>query len=120
MDAISGKPKNGFWHSNLFIFLLGQAFAFLCWLIVLAFAWGKYSEKFTAFEMRVGIIETKATRADERAATVANVQEQETKEVGVFKSRLTRMEQDTAHFDVMEAEHLRLTKDVENLKNGKK
>ena len=47
------------------------------------------------------------------------VDEQE-KRISKLESRIETIEKDTSHFDVMEAEHLRLTKDVENLKNGKK
>jgi cell division protein FtsB len=84
--------KSGFLHSNLFIFLLGQAFAFICWLCIFAFGWGQYSERFA----------------------------EQSKQIGKFESRLDRIEQETSHFDVMEAEHLRLTQDVEKLKDGKK
>jgi len=39
------NKKNGFFHSNLFIFFLGQTIAFLCWAIVAAIAWGRLSER---------------------------------------------------------------------------
>lgn len=69
----------------------------------------------------VGELQAKTTRMDEQGTVfVQKQQDQELKEVAKLAEQVRRMEIETSHFDVMEAEHLRLTKDVEELKNGKK
>lgn len=114
-------PKNGFFRSNLFIFLLGQSFAFLCWLIVFAFGWGKYSARFEDHEKRIGVIEEVQKRIDEHGTIfVQHMLEEQNKQLGEFRTRVERVEKDTSHFDVLEVEHQRLTKDVEELKEHAK
>jgi hypothetical protein len=120
-DVQSGVQKNGFLRSNLFIFLLGQAFAFICWLCIFAFGWGKYSERFTTLDTSVGELKAKTARMDEHGSTyLLNIEAQQQKAIGEVVARLERMEKETAHYDVMEYEHRRLTEDVEKLKNGQK
>lgn len=41
------QVQNGFFRSNLFIFLMGQIVTFLVGLIFFAVGWGKLSEQFT-------------------------------------------------------------------------
>ena len=121
MDEQPTRQKAlGFLHSNLFIFLLGQAFAFICWLVIFAFGWGKYSERFEGHDQRLSTLEASQKAIDERATTAKNAAIQLTKELGESLSRVQRVEQETAHFDVMEAAQRRLTKDMEDLKSGKK
>jgi len=112
--------RNGFLKSNLFVFLLGQAFAFICWLCIFAFGWGKYSERFEGHDKRLNSLEASQKGIDERATTAKSAAIQLTKELGEAMARVGRVEQETAHFDVMESENRRLTKDVEELKSGKK
>jgi hypothetical protein len=42
------------------------------------------------------------------------------KQLSAMDARIQRVEQDTAHFDVLETEHRRLTKDVEDLKDNRR
>lgn len=111
---------NGFFKSNLFVFLLGQTFAFICWLCIVAFGWGKYSERFSAQNTRISSVETTQKRMDNHGSTYTqNVQGQQTLQIAELSARVERMERETSHLDVMEYEHRRLTEDIEKLKNDK-
>ena len=108
--------NEGFFKSNLFIFLLGQGFAFICWLCIFAYGWGTYSERFSGHERRITSLESLQKRVDEFGTTYI----QNTKQLSEIEARIERMEKETSHFDVMEFEHRRLTEEVEKLKDGKK
>ena len=88
--------------------------------------WAVKTQSYQDQRIEVVIERQKQVMADLRALT-ERIDRQDTplsKRViameSAVESRLQRIEQDTKHFDVMEAEHIRLTKDVEELKRGKK
>jgi hypothetical protein len=111
---------NGFLKSNLFVFLLGQGFAFICWLCIFAFSWGKYSERFDGHDKRIRILESTQKTTTTAEGSIQNIQSQETREIAELRTIVERVEKETSHFDVMEYEHRRLTEDVEKLKDARK
>ncbi len=113
----NGDGWRGFFKSNLFtaliLFLLSQS------VIVTGLAISYYFKTTQLAEWKgqtQGLI-------DAMNKSLANV-EFETKTLGAssaeLKARIDKVEEQTKHVEVLESEHRRLTRDVEELRNGKK
>ncbi len=111
----NGQGWKGFFHSNLFtalvLFLLSQS------VVVTGLAISYYF-KTTALAEWKGETEAVIRRMD-RDGTVHSQWkwEEATKERAEMKVRLEKLEDTTKHIEVLESEHRRLTKDVEELRS---
>lgn len=111
-----------FLRSNLFtalvIFFLGQAVLVGGAIIGMYWRLSNFTEWKGQVDKTMEVFNKQGSPAL-RAEVEFHIREESVK-YGELAARVKSIEDDTKHFDVMEAEHLRLTKDVENLKNGKK
>ena len=68
-----------------------------------------------------GQTEAKLQRMDEQGTIHSHYEvEKLARDITALKTKVDRMEEDTRHIEVLESEHRRLTKDVEDLRNGRK
>jgi hypothetical protein len=99
-------------------FSLGKQIAsFAGGVIVAAFVLGGTRQKIqdvVAWKAEAAPNIEKIDRAVER---MGHQLDTNTKTLGGFEARIKRIEDETSHFDVLETEHRRLTKDVEALKD---
>ncbi len=120
MEAHAKPTPNGwkgFFHSNLFtalvLFVLSQS------LVVTGLAISYYFKTSQLAEWKG---QTQAL-IDAMSKALVNT-EYETRTVATstveLKVRTEKLEEQTKHIEVLESEHRRLTKDVEDLRNGKK
>jgi hypothetical protein len=113
-----GNGWKTFFRSNLFtalvIFILTQS------IIVGGSFVAIYYRVSSIIEWK-GQISATVARMDEGGTHASHSQIlQAEKDLGALDARVKTIEADTKHLDVLEAEHRRLTTDVESLKNGKK
>ncbi len=114
----NGNGWRGFFKSNLFtaliLFLLSQS------VVVTGLAISYYFKTSQLAEWK-GQTEGIIKRMDE-AGTVHDQYEAKTLNTSLaeVKVRVDKIEEETKHIGVLESEHRRLTKDVEDLRNGKK
>jgi len=116
------KPHNGgfrgFLHSNLFV-------ALLLWSLSQAVVIGGFVISFYMKTSQLsewkGQIDGTINRMDKEGTVHGHINDQrEDEQIVVLDARMRRVEEDTRHIEVIESEHRRLTKDVEDLRNGKK
>lgn len=115
------KPGNGwkgFFRSNLFaslvIFLLTQT------VLITGLAISFYYRT-TALAEWKGQTEAQLKRMDETGTIHSHFEvEKANRDISVIESKVEKIEEQTRHIEVIESEHRRLTKDVEELRNGKK
>jgi len=109
-----GNGWRGFLKSNLFsalvLFFLSQAF--LIGGMIVAMYW-----RLNLFSEWKGNVESTLKRMDDQGTNHSHyADESQDKKLTELETRLHSVEQDTGHLDVLESEHRRLTKDVEELK----
>lgn len=115
------KPNGGFrgfLHSNLFAALLiwGLSQAVIIAGVVITF----YMRTSQLAEWK-GQTEGVLKRMDDSGTYHGHyADERQDKQIAVLETKVGRLEDDTKHLEVIESEHRRLTKDVEELRNGKK
>lgn len=118
----NGNGVKGFIKSPLFaalvIFILTQSLLVGGVFISIYWKVNSYSDWKVGVDKTMEVFNKQGSPAL-RAEVEFHMREDATK-WGELEARIKSIESDTKHFDVMEAEHLRLTKDVEALKNGKK
>jgi|SRR5882724_12197906 len=115
------KPNGGFrafMHSNLFaalmVWVLSQAVIFGGFII-------SFYMKSTQLTEWKGNIDATIRRMDDLGTIHGKfADESQDKTLAAMEPRLKKVEDDTRHLEVIESEHRRLTKDVEELRNGKK
>lgn len=118
-EYLDAHAKKGYsWHdfvrSNLFaalvIWFLGQS-------VLVGGLFVTLVQRTSRLNEWKGGIDAIVKRMDEQGTNSARYQLQEIeKDLTDLKSRIKRTEEDTGHLDVLESEHRRLTKDVEELK----
>ncbi len=114
----NGHGWKGFFRSNLFaslvIFLLTQT------MLIAGLAISFYYRTTSLSEWKG---ETTATllRMDEQGSHHAQNEIEKLREkISRLEVKMDKVEDQTKHIEVIESEHRRLTKDVEDLRNGKK
>lgn len=113
--------KHGWIKNPIFLVVIPQLILFFVWLAGYLISHGKREEQQTDFIKWRSQVDAKVARMDEQGTTRSHyVVDELTKQITRNEERISRIEKDTAHLDVIEVEHQRLTKDVEKLKNGKK
>lgn len=116
--ARGGTGWHAFFRSNLFaaliIFLLSQGIVFGGFLVT-------YYIRTTALQEWREKVDESIKRMDQEGSTYSHYMMEKilTKQVEI-DTRLKHVEDDTRHIEVLESEHRRLTKDVEEIRNGKK
>ncbi len=114
----NGQGWKGFLHSNLFtaltIFLLSQTAVVMGLAISYYFKTTQLAEWKGETEGIIKRMDNTGTMHDqyEGKAVAAQISE--------LKTKVDKLEDQTKHVEVLESEHRRLTKDVEDLRNGKK
>ncbi len=114
----NGNGWRGFFKSNLFtaliLFILSQS------VVVTGLAISYYFKTAQLAEWK-GQTEAVIKRMDD-TGTVHDQYETKTLNSALteVKVRVDKIEEETKHIGVLESEHRRLTKDVEDLRNGKK
>jgi hypothetical protein len=114
----NGHGWKSFIHSNLFAALLiwGLSQAVLSAAFIITF----YLKTTQLTEWK-GQTDATLKRMDAQGTINSHyANEQQDKQLSAIEVRLKRTEDDTRHIEVIESEHRRLTKDVEELRNGKK
>lgn len=114
----NGNGWKGFFHSNLFtalvLFLLSQS------VVVTGLAISYYFKTSQLAEWK-GQTEGLIKRMDEQGTMRSQYEDKATTMAATeLKVRVEKLEEQTKHIEVLESEHRRLTKDVEELRNGKK
>lgn len=115
------KPNGGFKsfvHSNLFaallVWALSQAVFFIGFIVT-------FWVKTTQLTEWKGKTEEAIQKMNEHGTTHSQwTDEREDREIAKHEARLDKLEEITRHVEVLESEHRRLTRDVEDLRNGKK
>ena len=114
----NGNGWKGFFHSNLFtalvLFLLSQS------VVVTGLAISYYFKTSQLAEWK-GQTEGLIRRMDDQGTMRSQYEDKTTTAAAAeLKVRVEKLEEQTKHIEVLESEHRRLTKDVEELRNGKK
>ncbi len=114
----NGNGWRGFFKSNLFtaliLFLLSQS------VVVTGLAISYYFKTSQLAEWK-GQTESLIKRMDDAGTNHERYRgETTTAAISELKVRADKLEETTRHVEVLESEHRRLTKDVEDLRNGKK
>lgn len=130
LNGLAGAPRNGwsFFKSPLFAAVVGQIILFACWGIGFAVTHGRKEEQWTQLtewkkqtEEWKRDTETKIKTMNDYGTSRSHfVIDEQQKQISKLDAKIEEVVKDTSHFDVMEREHQRLTKDVEDLKNGRK
>lgn len=108
----------GFFHSNLFV-------ALVIWLLSQAVVIGGV---FVTNWMRMsqisewkGTVDATLKRMDESDTVVSHYRDvEQDKAIADLQARMKKSEDEGRHWEVIETEHNRLTRDVEELRHGKK
>jgi hypothetical protein len=109
--------------TTLVVVLINVVVAGVVAFVNFAYITGRYSERFDISNRRIGAVEEKVKGMDEKGTQHSSGQLDEIhRDIGRVEARVSAVEAETSHFDVIESEHRRLTKDVEDLKaeHGKK
>jgi septal ring factor EnvC (AmiA/AmiB activator) len=99
-------------------FSLGKQIAsFAGGVIVAAFVLGGTRQKIQDVVAWKAKEEPRVEQIDRAVEKMGHQLDTNTKTLAGFEARIKRIEDETSHFDVLETEHRRLTKDVEALKD---
>jgi len=115
------KPNGGlksFFHSNLFV-------ALLLWILSQAVIFGGFIISFymksTQLTEWKGNTDAIVKRMDDSGTIYGKfTDDKEKQDIAVLQDKVSKLEQDTRQLPVIESEHRRLTKDVDDLTHGKK
>jgi len=115
------KPNGGlksFFHSNLFV-------ALLLWILSQAVIFGGFIISFymksTQLSEWKGNTDATIKRMDDSGTIYGKfTDDKEKQDIAVLQDKVSKLEQDTRQLPVIESEHKRLTKDVDDLTHGKK
>jgi hypothetical protein len=115
------KFQNGFFRSNLFIFLMGQVVTVLCGLVFFGVAWGRLSQQFTeSMEWRART-DAQITRMDSIGPNASRYGVESLKLIAEqTDERLKYLEEQTRKIDVMKEKIDRVEGDVRNLQGIKR
>lgn len=120
MDNVSQPVEHkheSFVKSNLFVFLLGQFFALIAAIIVVAVAWGAFSERYLNLVGRVANNETRITNMDEKGTNYSRRQlDVEEKVQQYYDERLKIVEKQLERIGAMDMKLNRLEDKVDGLK----
>jgi len=120
--AAHSRPNShawtGFLKSNLFA---GIALWILTQSAVLVGTFVAFNYRVSALSEWKGNVDSTLKRMDEVGTTHSHfADERQDTVITELKTKVNRMEDDSRQFEVIKAEHRRLTADVEELKHGKK
>jgi hypothetical protein len=117
-DLQQQPVKNGFFRSNLFMFLLGQVLAVVAAFGVFSFTWGQISQE--AIEMRKWKSDVTSTikRMDDEGTNASKYSiKADTAQLNQLESRLKAVEGDDRKIDVMAEKINRIDETLKEIKN---
>jgi hypothetical protein len=110
------KDTHPFLKSNLFIFLLGQTFAFVCWAIVASSVYGRFDQKLSAWEKWEAETQATMIRMDAYGTNASKwALSQHLDLIKQNSQRIERLETQASKIDVMAEKVSRIDLTVQRL-----